>query len=201
MRRSSKALLVVTEGSIQDAADKHGKPVAVMLMDVELVALVDMSGSMCEKDARDNEKRLCSRYDAAESELRKLQAEYPGKVAVIGFSGEAVFYSGGIPVRQGGSTRMDKALEEALPYDTLAKVVLISDGYPDSNSSTLSVAAKFHSPIHTVYIGAAGGEGAGFLRRLAKQTGGKFAKSKVPGSFHKEVAPLLLAEESTVIHL
>ena len=180
----------LVKGSLADLAGTANLSLAESFLNVDAVLLVDMSGSMGVHDARGGR----SRYDAAEDELRTLQAQFPGKVAVIAFSDQAEFCPTGVPIRMGGNTNLAAALRFVKPVDGLARVIVISDGEPDSESEALSVARTFTSRIDVVYIGPEiGGSGREFLERLAKASGGTFVSSDAPGLLADSVTLLLQA--------
>lgn len=160
--------LQVAEGSLQDYSSKQGMSLEMAWLEVEAVILVDTSSSMYTTDVSEQ-----TRYDRAIEEMKKLQKSMPGKVAIIGFSSEATVATGGVPYFQAGSTNMVKALQAVHGMDGLAKIILISDGYPDNPDTTLEEASRFKCPIETIYIGP--GEDAGylFLKKLSQATGGR----------------------------
>lgn len=182
----------VAVGSLSAVADGSRAALAESMMDIDALLVVDMSGSMANKDAPGG----VSRYDAAEKELRSLQKSMPGRIGIIAFSSEATFCPDGVPPRMGRSTDMAAALRLALPMDDLAQIVLISDGCPDSESETLDVAARFQGKIDCIYIGSNevsvwGGGGRAFLKTLAERTGGKSTQGESVGLFQHEVVKLL----------
>ena len=182
----------ITTGSLADITKRDNLSLAESFLHCDAILIVDMSSSMGADDAPGG----ISRYDAAEKELRALQREMPGKIAVVAFSGQPVFCPGGVPARLGGTTDMAAALKFVLPADGLAQIVLISDGQPDSERETLAVARRFTSRIDTVYIGPADGwaaSGREFLAKLAAATGGRASMSKAPGLLQQEVVKLLAA--------
>src|SRR5690606_37127490 len=123
-------------------------------------------------------------YEQACDELRKLQADLPGKVAVIAFSDEPEFAPSGKPRLIGGSTDLARALQFVYIADGCGiRFIVISDGYPDDATAALRQAKQFESRIDCVYIGGPGGDGAQFLRQLAAASGGQYSKNTV-----KEIA-------------
>ena len=181
----SKALI---KGSLSDTA--NGRTLAESFLSADAILIVDMSGSMACEDAPGG----IARWDAAEAELTRLQKENPGKLAVIAFSSTVEFCPTGIPPHLGGGTDMAAALRFVKPADgTGVKFILISDGEPDDKMDVLNVAYSFESKIDTVYIGPEGGDGAAFLSKLAKQSGGVFAQSNAPGMMSESVTLLLRA--------
>lgn len=190
----------ITKGSLSALAQQSGASLAETFLNADAVLLVDMSGSMAAHDAPPSKRlefgvhsAMRSRYDAAEEELKRLQEQLPGKVAVIAFSSWPQFEPGGVPTRLGGGTDMAKALEFVLPVDgTGVRIILISDGQPDSERETLAIARKFETQIDCVFIGPEGGSGQEFLKRLAAETGGRAFKSNSPGLLKGAVEHLLL---------
>lgn len=180
----------IVPGSLAAIAQANHASLAESFLSAEVLLLVDMSGSMCAGDAPGNR----TRYDAAEEELRELQAAHPGKVAVVAFSDSAQFCPGGVPPRLGGMTDMARALEFVQPSDGVARIVLISDGYPDEPTHTLEVARRFKHKIDTVYIGPEkDARGRQFLRDLAAATGGSSLASAAPAMLGAPVTALLEA--------
>ena len=165
-------------GSLRAIARAQQSSLAQSFMHAELIVLVDTSGSMGIRDSMDGDA-LVTRYTAACTQLTRLQATHPGKIAVIAFSSHAVFCPGGIPENLGGGTDMAQALRYVQPADGCGMTfVLISDGQPDDEAATLAVAATFTTPIQTIFIGQ--GSGADFLRRLAQRTGGTALVKSIP---------------------
>lgn len=180
----------IVPGSIAAVSAATGKSLAESFLSVDLLCLIDMSGSMAAEDAPGG----IPRYIAACKELTSLQAQYPGKIGVIAFSGNAEFVPGGQPALMGGDTDMIAALRAAFPVDNLGiKIVLISDGEPDEPEATLQEAGRFKTHIDTVYIGPEMGAGRDFLQRLAAATGGIAAQSAQPGMLREPVALLMAA--------
>ena len=193
MRSIQKTASVPTKGSVQDIADSTGKRVEDVIAGASHIVLIDQSGSMADHDTSDGR----SRFDVAESELRKIQELYPGAVVVVEFSDHAQFLPNGIPTRIGASTNMIDALDwiKRAGADGLFEIVLISDGEPTSRNSwnaeeeTLAFARTLKGRINTIYIGEEGGEGYRFLQRLAATTGGREFEAPKPG----ELAPGIIA--------
>lgn len=149
-------------GSVAAVAAAQGKAVAEAFMSVEVIALVDTSGSM---EVRDTD---ASRYEVACRELALLQAAHPGKVAIISFATGCQFCPSGVPVMDGGSTNLTAALRFARTSDLPGvRFVVISDGQPDNEDTALAEARQFRGRIDVVYVGPEGGYGSGFMQRLA----------------------------------
>jgi Mg-chelatase subunit ChlD len=180
----------IVPGSLSALAQQNNCSLAESFLNVDVLIMVDMSGSMAETDGPGGR----SRYDAAEAELTRLQAELPGKIGVIAFSSSAVFCPGGRPIRFGGQTDMAAALNLArLADDTGVRFILISDGVPDSEKDALAIASWFKSRIDTIYIGPEGGRGAKFLARLSKAAGGQSLQRTAQSLLTSQTKQLLLA--------
>jgi hypothetical protein len=149
----------------------QGKSIAeTFATGVDAILMIDVSASMMMTDCRDGQ----SRYDAACAELKRLQRQLPGKLAIIEWSDGHAFCPGGMPSGIKGMTNMAGVLKFVQIADGAGiRFILISDGEPDSEDETLDVARKFSSHIDTIYIGPEGGAGADFLRRLSALTGGQ----------------------------
>ncbi|MEM4202476.1 MAG: vWA domain-containing protein [Candidatus Methanomethylicaceae archaeon] len=161
----------IVPGSLSAIAKQEGKSLAETFVNADLVVLVDTSGSMSSHDSRGGR----SRYDVACEELAALQNNHPGKIAVIAFSSFPKFCPNGIPEYLGQSTNMAKALEFAKIADVPGiQFILISDGEPDDEQKTLSVAGTYRNKISTIYVGPEEQPaGRDFLQRLAAATGGR----------------------------
>jgi hypothetical protein len=81
-----------------------------------------------------------------------------------------------------GDTDLAKALDFAKVADVAGmRFIVISDGEPVSHSpdpagSALKAARRFAGKIDCVYVGPPGGAGEQFLRQLAANSGGTFAR-------------------------
>lgn len=176
-------------GSLQAQAEASGASLAQTFLSCDLIAIVDVSGSMSADDAPGGK----SRYDAACRELAKLQANHPGKIGVVAFSSTVAFCPGGTPPFLNGGTALDDALEYCLIVNGLCELVVISDGEPNDAEGALRVARRFtESDISTVYVGPEGGSGAEFLKRLAKASGGQAVTAAKTAGLAKSVERLLL---------
>lgn len=184
----SKAANMV-KGSIAEAAQRSGRSVAQAFLNVDAVILVDTSGSMAACDSRGGQ----SRYDVACEELAKIQAQMPGRVAILSFSSSTILCPGGVPAFQGGSTDLAGALEFAKQADVPGvRLIVISDGEPDSESGALQEAGKIKAPISTIFVGPEGGHGWGFLRRLAAANGGRSVTADRAKELAAKIETLLL---------
>jgi len=160
----------IVPGSLGAMAQGAGTSLAEAFLGADVLVLVDVSGSMATPDSRGGQRR----YDVACSELRKLQAEMPGKVGVIAFSGNVEFCPGGVPPLMAGNTDLAAALRFAQPADGTVRFIIVSDGEPDAPGEALRVAGTFKSRLDTVYVGPESERGgADFLRRLAAASGGR----------------------------
>lgn len=180
----------IVAGSIAAMAEQSGQPLALSMMDVEIVILVDTSGSMMYHDSRDSR----SRYDVACEELSKLQAANPGKILVLSFSDNTELCLGGIPRFTGGGTYVDEALRFAKEYDLPGmQFFLISDGEPFDERSALQIARTYQNHISTIFVGPENNPaGREFLRRLAEATGGQTVTADRAKELAASVTRLLL---------
>lgn len=178
----------IIPGSIGAIARKNGASLAETFLSADAVVLVDTSASMEAKDARGGR----SRYDVACDELAQLQNTMPGKIAVVAFSHVAVFCPDGVPQYLKGTTNMAGALKFTQVADGLGlKIILISDGEPDSPKDTETVAAQYSSPISTIYVGPEGGPGSKFLQRLASLAGGQAVTAQFSATLADKTQRLL----------
>mgnify|MGYP005867113643 FL=1 len=163
--------LAIVPGSLADIASAGKQSVAQAFVGVEVVIIVDTSGSM---DSRDSTGER-SRYDVACEHLAELQTSLPGRVAVIAFSDTAAFCPNGIPMFLGGRTDMTGALQFAKIADAPGvRFIVISDGEPDNSQTALQVAATYRNRIDTIYVGPEYMPyGRDFLQRLAAASGGQ----------------------------
>ena len=158
----------LVKGSIAAIAKRNGTSIAESFVNADCVVIIDTSGSMGEYDIYSQ-----TRYERACKELERIQASYPGRVAVVGFSDHVYFYAGGQPGFLGGGTDMVQALRFAHAADVPGmRFFLISDGEPNTPAETLREAAKYQNRIDTIFIGREGAAGADFLRCLARAAGG-----------------------------
>lgn len=180
----------IVPGSLAAVTMKSNAGLAESFLHVDVLLIVDTSGSMDQRDAPGGR----SRYQAACDELQALQRQMPGKIGVISFASNTAFCPGGVPTRDvGGGTDMVAALKFVKPADGLGiRFILISDGEPDDAAKTLAVARTFQTHIDVVYIGAETGcSGRDFLQRLAKASSGQYIKSAAVGLLADPVMKLL----------
>jgi hypothetical protein len=161
---------------------------AESFLNVDALILVDTSASMHAHDAAGGVER----YEAACSELKRLQASLPGKIGVVSWSDYAKFCPGGVPEFMSGSTNLVGALKFVQAADNLGiKFIVISDGEPDHESDALALARKFKTQINVVYIGPEKGSGSLFLGRLAEASGGKYMSADLAKDLNVKVQLLL----------
>jgi Mg-chelatase subunit ChlD len=161
----------IVPGSLTDIARQSGQSLAESFVNAAVIVIVDVSGSMNTRDSRGRR----SRYDVALEELRRVQGENPGKVAVLGFSDHTYFHPDGLPTYQGSGTDLAGALRFAKVADVPGmQFVVISDGEPNDEESALHLAAQYQAHIHTIYVGPENGVSARqFLDLLARKSGGQ----------------------------
>lgn len=180
----------IVKGSLSNIARKNNQSLAESFLNADVIVLLDDSGSMSTNDAPNG----MTRKEAADKELKKLQANHPGKIALIAFADYPLFCPHGSVMPCGGSTDMVAALKFIKVADDCGlKLVLVSDGAPNDEQETLKVAATFKTAIQTIYIGREGGRGQDFLDKLANITGGKSFKSEAPGLLGNSTEVLLLS--------
>ena len=179
----------IVEGSIQSVANRQHKSLAESFLNVTHVILCDCSGSMDAADSRGGRRRI----DVAREELAKLQAEYPGKLALVCFSSHAQVMPGGVPPESDGTTDLAAGLKLAHKWDGLGiRFVVLSDGFPDDEDDAMRAAQLFKSTISTVYCGPDdSNSGRDFLRRLATAAGGQHATAARVLNLADAVRPML----------
>lgn len=183
----------IAEGSISDIAVKEDISLAEAFAGAKRVILLDVSGSMEARDVYVGDGAL-SRHEAAEEQVRRLQKEYHGSVALFCFSDKIVFCPDGVPNRLNGGTSMAAALRYIRAADGMGiGIDMITDGSTtDGEDETIAEASKFKSPINCIYIGPEGDYGHRFLMTLASTTGGKYIHTEDVGIFYEEEKQLLL---------
>lgn len=163
--------LQIVKGSLADLARQTDTSIAESFVGADVVVIVDTSASMASEDSREGR----SRYEVACEELARLQADCPGRIAVISFSHDVRFCPGGIPVYLGENTDLAAALRFAKIADLPGmRFILISDGEPDDETAALSIAASYSSRLDVIYVGPEERpRGRDFLERLARSHGGQ----------------------------
>ena len=191
----------VAKGSLSDIAIKEDISLAEAFAGAKLIIMLDVSGSMDARDAPTSDG-VVSRHDAAEMQVRKLQEQYNGKVALFCFSDDVMFCPNGVPVRMSHMTAMNAALQYIKRADGIGiDIILISDGSPtDGEEAVLETAKTFKQKIDCIYIGSEaemddyryGLTGKEFLRKLAEVSGGRFVKTEEVGVFYNDVEQMML---------
>lgn len=181
----------IVPGSLSVVANQAGTSIAEAFLNADVVVIVDVSGSMDTKDSRGGRRR----YDVACDELRRLQADLPGKIAVVAFSSTTVFVPGGVPPFLSGGTNLAGALEFVQPADGTVRFIVISDGEPNDEFSALRFAHNFASKIDTIYVGPKDNRAAArFLEELARASGGRFATAARAAKLAEKVQTFMLQE-------
>jgi len=180
----------IVPGSLSAIAERDGMSVAESFLSADAICIVDVSGSMDDRDARGSQRR----YDVACQELRQLQAEMPGRVAVVAFSDTVQFCPGGVPPFLGGSTDLAAALLFAIAADGTVRFIVISDGRPDSPEDALRVARAMTSKIDTIFVGPEDDQGGGrkFLADLAAARGGRHVVAAKAAALAEKAQSLML---------
>ncbi len=180
----------IVPGSLSALAQSSGMSLAESFLSVDVLIIVDVSGSMDTDDSRGGRRR----YDVAVEELRRLQGDLPGKIGVVAFSTDVQFCPGGQPLFMGSGTDLTKALQFVRVADGTVRFIVVSDGYPDDAASALATARQFRSRIDCIYVGAEGDQqGADFLRKLARQSGGRYLVAEKAAELATEAKRLLLS--------
>ena len=179
----------IIPGSISAVAQAQNQSIAETFINADVIIIVDTSGSMDQGDSRDGR----TRYDVACEELKNLQAQLPGKLALLSFSDNVIFCPSGIPFQFSQMTNLAKALKFAKVADMAGmRFIVISDGEPDSEEEALKVSKTFKARIDTIYVGPRGGDGEAFLNRLAKASGGQGVTAAQVKKLADNVQKLLL---------
>lgn len=178
-------------GSLSDVSAREGMSLAESFVGVDVIVLLDVSGSMAAHDSRGGN----SRYEVALDELGQLQANMPGKIAVIGFADHPEFAPAGKPRFQGTGTDLARALKFARMADIAGmRFIVVSDGQPDSEREALDVAATYHGRIDCVFVGPEHDRlGQEFLGRLASAHGGQQVTADRVQQLAAKIETLLLA--------
>lgn len=185
--------LAAIPGSLKDLATRQHISLAESFLSADVIVIIDVSGSMGGYDARGGQQR----YQVACEELTRLQAELPGKVAVIAFSGDVLFVPGGVPPFLGGGTDLAAALEFVRVADGTVRFVVISDGQPNDGPRALSIARTLTSRIDCIFVGSPNDTAAqAFLRELA-QHGGRSFVAEFAGHLAEKIETLLVSERAS----
>lgn len=181
----------IVAGSLAALAQRQNVGVARMFADATHAVVVDCSYSMENADSRGGRRRI----DVAREELAKLQAQHPGKLAIIGFSQRARFLPGGVVPEPETNTDLAGALAYARRVDgTGLALVVITDGLPDLPDAALAEAHRFSCRIDVVFVGDEADAGAQrFCKLLARSGRGTASQAFRVGGMADAVTPLLTA--------
>lgn len=184
----------IVAGSLAALAQRQNVGVACLFADATHVVVVDVSGSMANADSRGGRRRI----DVAREELAKLQAQHPGRLAIIGFSERARFLPGGVVPEAETNTDLAGALGYARRVDgTGLALVVITDGQPDDATAALAEAQRFTCRIDVVFVGDEADAGAQlFCKLLARSGRGTASQAFRVGGMAEAVTPLLSAGAS-----
>lgn len=130
--------------------------------------LLDCSSSMNSK-MRNGKKRIAGLRDV----VKEITAQRAVQMVAFGPSndeGRVVFFCGAVPAPAGG-TPLHAALEFAKEQNA-GRVVVVSDGCPDSPQAAMDAAKAFGGQVDVVFVGNPGDYGSNFLAELAAITGG-----------------------------
>jgi hypothetical protein len=169
---------LTVKGSIAESQRRKGLSFSEAFVTVDSIILVDVSGSMSTNDVN-AEDGIQSRFHEANRQLKKLQAKMPGKLAVVEFSDDAVFCPDGQLTGVKGGTDLLGALRFVSPAaGTGIKFVIVSDGLPDDEFSTLTYATQMREKLNCIHVGS-DRRGKEFMERLASVSGGQALESEV----------------------
>jgi translation initiation factor 2B subunit (eIF-2B alpha/beta/delta family) len=155
--------------------------------------LVDCSGSMS-STVKTGKRKI----DVLREVVKDLRETHPVPVAAFGHStkGATVEVVDMIPEPH-GSTMVHKAILFG-KQEGATHLVLVTDGFPDSESYAFAAAREFGGPIDVFYIGDGGDSGAEFAKQLAALTGGTANVTDLgaPKQLTSKIAGLLGSGES-----
>ena len=145
--------------------------------------LVDCSDSMGIR-VRTGERRI----EALRKVVTTLRETHSVPMAAFGLRGaEPVAVVDSVPEPQGG-TPLDLAIEFGTEQGA-TKLVIVTDGEPNSEEAALDAARRFGGPIDVFYIGNGNDRGFRFCKELAETTGGTCGLSDLGiGGGQKELA-------------
>lgn len=199
------------KGSLADMMKVTGQSLPDLMTNVQAVVVVDLSGSMEERlpidstmpvPASMNYGSYITKADLAGVQLKQLQEDHAGAIAVFTFSEECIMVPSGnlkdVSVQDGmwRGTRFLSIVNN--PYihrlnRAGKKTIIISDGAAYERDEDLLAAFAGWKSLYTIYIGDGGmaDEGAKLLKKLSDATHGANSINK-PASWVKVVEPLLL---------
>lgn len=123
-----------------------------------IVLLLDVSGSMAE--LVEGKRKI--------DHLREALRQF-ADVKKVSFSGR--IWENEVPEPQSNTDMAMgfRHLQSSLPRS----VILVSDGLPDNPEGAIYEAKLLNVPINVLYIGTGGDRGEAFMKRLARETGGR----------------------------
>lgn len=181
-------------GSIANIAQRDNISLAEAFLSADEIILVDVSYSMNSKDSTGGQ----SRHAVACSELRRLQRDLPGKLAIFEFSNACMFCPGGVPSHPRGGTDLLGALKYVQGADGTVNFTVISDGYPDpgTDHEIIKLVSQMQSRINTIFAGPVEDEiGRKFMEQLAQAARGKSAFSASASDLSSSFTKLLEAKK------
>lgn len=169
---SQSKALVDKRGSIQESQKQRGITFAQAFLSVDALLIFDTSSSMITKDV-DGEGGKVSRHEEAGRQLSRLQARFPGRIAVVSFNSDVEFRPDGTLPPPTGGTAMLRALQFVQPAAGCGiRFIVCSDGEPDMVEETLQFAESLKTRIDAIHIGSSK-SGHDFMQRLASCSGGQ----------------------------
>jgi Mg-chelatase subunit ChlD len=197
LAQSTSGNLRELEGSMADYQRRTGAGLAKSWLAVKAVVVVDISGSMENRDAGDGHRRV----DVAKMELAKLQKKLQGQIAVVEFNYDARWRRDGSLGEPTGGTNLAGALDYVRelvgPGLPRVQVVVVSDGSPDLEETALNSAkalAGAGAKVSAVYVGPDNHDaGKLFLKRLAGIGGGEAAEALLVKALEQQITKLLTA--------
>jgi hypothetical protein len=164
----------------QNAIEKLNKSLAKNSLDDLVKAktqrsllLVDCSGSMGEIVTDPNGDRSIRKIDALRKVVDDLRKTHPVPVAAFGVRAQGqVEVVDVVPEPQGG-TPLDLAILFGRDQGA-TRLVVVTDGEPNDESSAFEAARQFGGPIDVFYVGHHYGRGPKFAAELAAMTGGAY---------------------------
>lgn len=148
-------------GSLASLVKQHQGQQSTML-------LLDHSYSMTDPVAPGSRTRS---IDALRTMVTQLKEEMPS-LPLVAFGGARAWVVNRVGEPAGG-TPLAEALDFARLHHAL-RVIIISDGIPNSEEGALRAAREFNGPIDVFYVGPRPSRGEDFLKRLALASGGQF---------------------------
>lgn len=129
--------------------------------------LLDCSSSM-----GDGMRNGQMKIDGLRDVVATIKQRQPVTMVAFGpaFDGRAVFFTDAVP-KPAGSTPLHEAIDFARAQGA-GRILVVSDGQPNSAFHASDAAEKFGGVIDTVFVGNPGGEGSAFLAKLAADSGG-----------------------------